>query len=252
MKAVSHDLEPLSDWIMENRWPTLPCPACHRRTLAPEKLVTQETEQSERWHSEDHWEPEWISGFFHGTFRCANTSCREVAVAVGDMKVDAVFVPGTRNWHGEYGEFLLLRSMLPALPLIDWPDRAPQSVRERVDDASRVLWSDANSAANRLRAAVEELLTAQRIRKQDDKRKRLSTHARIELLREKKSVVADVLEAVKWIGNEGSHEDVLSVVDVLRGAALLEKAVHLIYDTSEADLLRLAKEINKKKGLSRR
>jgi uncharacterized protein DUF4145 len=58
-----------------------------------------------------------------------------------------------------------------------------------------------------------------RFRNSNGKRRRLSTHERITEFR-KSEGAADSLEAVKWIGNQGSHESALSATDVLDGAEL--------------------------------
>ncbi|MFE5258113.1 DUF4145 domain-containing protein [Streptomyces coelicoflavus] len=138
------------------------------------------------------------------------------------------------------------------------PDSCPAPVKDRVQDAARVIWADAGSAANRLRSAIEELLTAQKIPRtklvtrrgpaQVKRRLRLSTQARIEILRSKESEAADLLEAVKWIGNSGSHEGSVTVEDVLNGVVLLEHALHTLYDRRAKDLAKIAKQINNRKG----
>ncbi len=49
---------------------------------------------------------------------------------------------------------------------------------------------------------------------------------------------------MKWIGNDGSHTAALPLKGVLEGAALLERALHLVYDQTAAELDQLAREIN--------
>jgi hypothetical protein len=49
---------------------------------------------------------------------------------------------------------------------------------------------------------------------------------------------------VKWIGNDGSHTAALPLKDVLEGVALLERALHLVYDRTAEELDQLADEIN--------
>jgi hypothetical protein len=61
--------------------------------------------------------------------------------------------------------------------------------------------------------------------------------------------VADALEAVKWIGNGGSHDDKLTATDVLDGAEILELAVKALYDRTEAELMSKVRSINKRRGL---
>ena len=56
----------------------------------------------------------------------------------------------------------------------------------------------------------------------------------------------ELLEAVKWIGNQGTHEDSLTVADVLKSAAFLHRALELLYETrvDDSDILDRAKRIN--------
>ena len=70
-------------------------------------------------------------------------------------------------------------------------------------------------------------------------------HKRIDAWYTSHHAVADAIEAVKWIGNGGSHDDSLTVEDVLDGARILELAVKALYDKSEAKLMAKVKVINR-------
>ncbi|KAF5998823.1 hypothetical protein BOG92_050600 [Streptomyces sp. WAC00263] len=59
---------------------------------------------------------------------------------------------------------------------------------------------------------------------------------------------ADLLLAVKWIRNVGSHEDVLRVPDVLEGVEFLDQALSLIYDTNRDDMKKKASEVTARQG----
>jgi hypothetical protein len=197
----------------------------------------------------DHeaWEPEWIHGFFTLSANCTSRECDAVALVVGDMKVDAD-VDDRGHWHGEYETFYRVRYVDPPLALVHLPSGCPETVSKAIADASRVIWIDSGSAANRLRTVVELLLTALGVRKTTAGRKRMTTHARIEALRSTRPDVADALEAVKWIGNVGSHQESPPTKDVLEGSALLEHALKLVYDASEKEIARLVKQVNKRRG----
>ncbi|MFJ4467353.1 DUF4145 domain-containing protein [Streptomyces sp. NPDC089424] len=56
---------------------------------------------------------------------------------------------------------------------------------------------------------------------------------------------ADLLLAVKSIGNAGSHEDVLRITDVLEGVKFLDHALSLIYETNPDDMTRRASEVTR-------
>lgn len=255
---MAHDLAEVTSWFEEGHWPHMPCGYCGKGHLLAD-VTTTESASSSRHRDHEGWEPEWITGVFSGVLTCSNPACGEHSAVIGEMKVDAKLT-SSRDWDGQYATFLKIEMVSPALPLLQFPDATPTAVRARVSAASSILWAQPSAAANRLRSAVEELLTARGVRKTQDmspkagaksgrKRRRLTTHERIELLRKNEPVIADALEAVKWIGNEGSHEEGLTALDVLSGVRLLARAIELSYDTNPTELARLAAKINKKKGI---
>lgn len=123
------------------------------------------------------------------------------------MKVDTD-VDERGHWYGQYETFYELKYCEPALRLLAVPAGTPE-----------LIWLNPSSAANRLRAAIDQLLTDLGVSKSG------STHKRIERLAAPRPEVATVLEAVKWIGNDGSHMAALPLKDVLEGVALLERAL---------------------------
>ena len=139
---------------------------------------------------------------------------------------------------------------MPALQIIVLPVNTPSAVAERVAEAATVLWADPSAAANRLRLAIEELLTALRVRRTQiihGKRSLLPTRQRIAAYKAKNMRVGEILEAVKWIGNQGSHESDLTVTQVLVGAELLEYAMQTLFDDRDARIARRVKAINRLK-----
>ena len=118
-----------------------------------------------------------------------------------------------------------------------------------------MLWTSPDLAATQLRLAVEELLTSRGVKRTfvtaKRKRKRLSTQERLDIFAVTHPDVVHALEAVKWIGNAGTHETGLAVKDVVAGAKFLELALRRLYDTSEAELITTAKDINRRRGLPR-
>ena len=61
---------------------------------------------------------------------------------------------------------------------------------------------------------------------------------------------AKSLEAVKWLGNVGSHAnlDSLTIDDLLDGFDLFEHAIERVYVRRAEDLSKMAARINKQKG----
>jgi hypothetical protein len=61
--------------------------------------------------------------------------------------------------------------------------------------------------------------------------------------------LVDMLLAVKWLGNAGSHDgDKPTIADVRMTYDLLEHVLSEIYEKKTGELKAVAKKINKKKG----
>lgn len=228
-------LLPLGSWFPSGNWPHLPCGACATGELQIGK--PNEIDVAERDRDHPGWEPEWTHGHFSVQAECTNGECRSIALIAGKMKVDTV-VDEHGHWHGQYDTYYEIQYCEPALRLLAVPDGTPDDVKRAIVSASQVIWINPSSAANRLRAAIEQLLTDLGVSE------RGSAHRRIERLAASRPEVATVLEAVKWIGNDGSHTAALPLKDVLEGVALLERALILVYDRSAEELYQLAREIN--------
>ena len=185
----------------------------------------------------------------HGLLRCAIPACREAVAIADDYGVDLDIKDDART--AEF-DFFRLRFATPALKIILSPPATPEPVMKAIESAAAVVWVDANAAADRLRVAIDELLTAYgvpRFRNSNGKRRRIPTDIRIEEFERYEGGVADTLEAVKWIGNQGSHESGLSATDVLDGADLLSFALKQLYDRSEEEIGRRVRAVNKRRGL---
>ncbi|MFD7869954.1 DUF4145 domain-containing protein [Microbacterium sp. NPDC059771] len=250
---MHHVLTPYSTWLQEDDWPRHACPRCGRPTLEPKQLTHHRDEKSDETvtlANQQMGPRDELSGTFEGHLACARSACGQAVSIAGDWRYvldfdeDELVEIFTNEYHVRY--------MNPAPLLIDLPARTPAKVQAAVRAASEVVWLNASAVANQLRQAVEELLTAKKVKRQVHSAKnkvvKLKTHQRIELYRGVNSEVADLLEAVKWIGNSGSHESSLTVADVLNGAGYLALALRRLYDTSDAELLAQVKAVNKKRG----
>ena len=115
------------------------------------------------------------------------------------------------------------------------------------------MWLDIGSSANRLRTAIEAFLNERKVPKtttKNGKRVPLNLHCRIIRFRIKNADAADSLEAVKWLGNVGSHAnlDSLTIDDLLDGFELFEHAIERVYVRRAERLSKTAAKINKLKG----
>lgn len=123
-------------------------------------------------------------------------------------------------------------------------------MREGVRRASRVLFADPGLAATALRATVELFLTSESIAATRSNGQFRSAHERINEWRDadpSRPPVSDLLFAVKWLGNAGTHEDTnLLTIEVLDGARVLDEAFHRLFTGPDIDLY--ARTINEARG----
>lgn len=230
-------------------WPLIQCPHCRMSSLEPTLEVFEDSASLTERNDPD-WDPGRIFGFFYGTYGCSRTQCNKRHAVAGAWRVD---------WDPELSvdedldEETLTKSYevkfaIPPLPIAELPEKVPNLVQDLVESASSVILSDPSAAANRIRSAIEATLDDQRVKKlKPNRRDRLTTHGRILEFQAKNPDAAELLMAMKWIGNLGSHErSPLPLNMVLDGIELFAGALELIYDRRKLELARRAAQINKR------
>ena len=218
-----------------------------------DSLKSEETAASIKSRNDDFFSFEMIEGRFSCLFSCPH--CKETVAVAGTY-----WVQDDRIYDQEYGEageileYYRPRYFSEAPPLIQLPDKTPDTVREEITKAFQLFWLDEEACGNRIRSAVEQLLTINGIPKTElvkkgasQKRNLLSLHRRIERFKKKRPELAEQLFAIKWIGNAGSHASGLNIEDLKDGFLLLELVLKELYDSSRRNALRIAKAVNKRK-----
>ena len=191
-----------------NEIPALPCPRCGKgRMNAKKPKEGLEPAYSINEHSHDAWEPSWVTERYVLEFRCGEAKCGEVSV----MVCDAAAVEALDEEHGWiYETQLTPKYVFPAPHLFQIPENVPKSISEPLIDAFTHYWGDEASSANKLRVSVEALMDHWAIPKlvqgKNKKAWQLSLQGRIELAAKNGFGEKDALEAVKWVGNVGSHD----------------------------------------------
>ena len=249
-RSMADDLRAFDGWFYA--WPSAPCPVCKLGDLHPnnESIKNVTTTDYDRNKDDEAWEPDWEYGFFHGILYCARPACAEKVIVSGEYRV---VESQTEAWV--YYDQFRLRYAIPALPLAVAPPDTPKAIVDEIERASRIVWADPAGAANALRRAVEALLDYQHIKKtkmSQSKRRYMSAHERINIFKAKEPKAAASMEAVKWLGNAGSHDSaVLTSTHCVESAEYLNHALKLLYDKSDIELSKRVKVINKAKGLQR-
>lgn len=237
-----------------NHVPDWQCPRCGARLiLVKESLCSSETVESKRIPRDDVWEPDWITYIFSASFKCVDPQCGEFVATCGKGTVDVRYDEDEdgfpiQNWEDHYYP----QHFTPHLQIFDIPNSVPKEVSNELENSFSVFFSDSDASGNHLRCAAENILDYLRVprarnSKKTRKRSPLYLHNRIEALAGKYSEVKDLLLAIKWLGNAGSHSrSELRKDDILDGYVLFEEVLKLIFFPSEARTI--AKVINKNKG----
>ena len=236
----------------KDKAPPWPCPSCVGGTIALDvkTLQAEETPGSKSGRGHEEWDPTWESYRFTAFFRCTRPECQEIVVACGDSET-------VEEFDQQYGQVFEAahrpRCFVPSLPVLRSSNHWPEEVRGNLGAAFGVFWQDPDACANRVRAAVEAALDDQGVKRfgvnKKGKRYRLNLGDRIQQFAKVKPELADMLTAVRWIGNFGSHEvGAVTRSDVLDGLELFEHVLVELFDKRSARLKSIAKKIAKKKG----
>jgi len=233
------------DWI---------CPKCHKGVLRikPETFHSEELAHS-RDHSHDMCEPEWIEYVYSCLLYCTNDNCKEVVASAGTGSVDwSVGEDEHGNPEQVYEDYFSPKHFEPALKIITIPEECPEEVAEPIDESFGLVFSSPSSAANSIRVAVEQLLTDLKVKRfnmANGKRRFISLHQRIKLVPQKHEEIRDLILAIKWLGNAGSHSrSAISFDDVMDAYEFLDHILQEVYVQKAKKLKAKAKVVNKKKG----
>lgn len=234
------------DWV---------CPTCNRGILRIKEGTFQRVElrDSREARSHDAWEPEWIAYVYTTLLICSNDKCKEVVVNSGTGSVDWDIIEDEHGVPDQvYKDIFLPKHFEPHLRLIRIPDDCPETVTTLLNESFKLFFSSPGAAANSVRAAIEELLTELKIKRfstNNGKRRFINLHQRINLLPVKYAPFKDMILAIKWLGNAGSHgHGEVTMDDVMDAYELTEHILEEIYEPKMKKLKAIAKKVNNKKG----
>lgn len=242
-------------------WPSFRCPTCSVGVLKydPKRATVEETVNSKRAHGHEAWEPEWIRKRFSAPLICSNPTCSDLVIVCGTVGVEwDWYYDEDGGTQQSYDEVFEPHYFEPSLDFFPIPQECPESVSGEIRKAFSLIWSDAPSAGNKLRVALEALLDAHKVPKRGKiskgknkgKMNPLNLHRRIERFAVKKEKAAEQLMAIKWLGNSGSHSTMSDLIfeDVLDAFEHFEYALDLIYMRTSERLERRAQKIDRIKG----
>jgi hypothetical protein len=188
---------------------------------------------------------------FIALLKCDYPSCGESATVAGDHH--SIYInDGSDAGYDEhsYEVFSIVPSPLP----FRLDKKIPVAIAKIVREAAALFWADHKAAANRSREVIEAVLTDLGIPETKPKGGWMALHKRIELFalldNGKWAEQAEILEAAKWLGNEGTHATI-SREEAIDAFDMLEAVLNDIYVRQRDELLKKVKATNTKYGKSK-
>ena len=221
--------------------PGFPCPACDRGIMAVSNgsFTVTETTPSARRRQKERVKPQDVEHRFIMLLECSVEDCKELMSVHGDA---ALYERNYRE-HRTQAPSLLLKpkGMNPAPPLASIPAETPAAVARDIKIAFRLFWVDLGACANRLRIAVERILDAMEVK--DGK-----LVDRINAFEEREPEHAGTFDALRYVGNVGSHEGDVERVAVLDAFELLQEAIAELFGRRSAKINEMRQRLIKSKG----
>ena len=252
------DKELLTSYFTTNQNTYWPCSNCSNGYLLlnEDTFFSEETSASQKTQSHYGWEPELISLVYSCIFRCSNNNCNEQFVSSGH---------GCLDWDIEEDEHGIEKQvyspcfepyyLYPSLKIIDIPKNVPNDITNQLNKSFELFFSSPSAAINHARSALELILNHLKVPKttidrKKNKRVKINLHNRIEKLAKQHSELKELLLAIKWIGNEGSHpKKSLTKNNVIDLYEILEHVLSELFENKSKTILAKAKKINKAKGI---
>lgn len=249
------DRQPYELSFTADQLPDWTCPACQKAilVLSQDSFHFTETAASSRAHQDDNWEPEWIEYVYTCQLKCPNSACGELVVSCGNGSVDCYEGYDDDGYPVQmWADRFTPKFFYPNLKMFKIPSKTPDGVVDELDQSFTLLFANPSSASNHVRIAVEDILTALRVKRYRvirGSRRVISLHERITLMPTKYDGIRGLLLAVKWLGNAGSHSaQSVTLDDVLDAYEIMEVILEELYATRKRAATSLAKMINRKRG----
>lgn len=186
---------------------------------------------------------------FSGNFDCDTCHNKTSTIGNGAIRTCYDLDSETGQCHEWEDETCLPTFFSPQVSLFQPVQGTPASVVNALNRSFMIAWMDISASCNILRTVVEKLFNE---KWPDIKGKTL--HRKIEAL-QMYSVddpismkVCTYLTAIKFLGNEASHDDVLEERDLAVAFELIEQILITLYDSRQQKLDVWAKMVTDAKG----
>ena len=219
------------------------CSSCNSSSLyfKSDFLKTTESKESIEKHNYHGWCTDEVSLIFSGILSCKVCNESHAISGIGFLERDY-----NEYESNDYIEVLIPKYINPTLDIFKIPSNTPDKLKEIIKSSFSLAWSDYPAAGNRLRVALEVII--------DNLIPSTNTNDslgnKINKIPQSNSDIQKVMKAIKWLGNEASHDAELIECDLAFAFEATEFILNKLYpDADKAPhILSQAEQINKNKG----
>lgn len=240
-------------------WPCARCKRGHLQLLKNFEPTIRSCAAYRLLDFEEYSDIEQDTGVVSLVAECSFNGCQEAYAICGSYHTEMA-----DDNNGQEFEISVchVNAVVPTLEPINIPAQCPENVRAQFRSAFSIMWLDPNPALNRVRTALELLLdhfkvsrTRVVVKKGTRKRARLDLHNRIEKFGTQRKSVADLIPsllAVKYLGNDGTHDTTADADDFFDALDLSENLLSRLFDPNHTTNAQLTDEVLKRKGRRKR
>lgn len=218
-----------------------PCPTCGQKTLRilEDSFVCKETASTTKMLSDEWFDLEYVSSIFSCMSQCIRQECNEVVACSGRSGLE----PDWDDHNGiQYKPWYEPLSFIPGLKLFTLPEKCPVKISAPLETSFTLSKLCPGAAANLIRISIEELLTA--IDVPNKKGDRL--HNRIKAIPDNYSRFQDLLMAIKFLGNAGSHSyEKVTTDDLDNSYEIMNFILSDLYSDNRKKVSELANNLDK-------
>ncbi|MDC7711659.1 DUF4145 domain-containing protein [Vogesella indigofera] len=176
---------------------------------------------------------------FKAKLKC--TACDEIHHVLGYGEIDFVFDPdGEEYFDEDVGHQMQTRKVMrlipnnffPAPPLLRLrPEHKDEEFAKALRQSFQLFWIDPASCANKIRTAMEYLLDCPpfEIETKDKNGDELDFNNRLQKLNASHADYFGQFNALRWLGNSGTHELSVKRSDVLKAYGVIDSIFHQLF-----------------------
>jgi len=170
---------------------------------------------------------QWVQHKFVGFLKCKG--CGESVAFGGRAEIPQKNPNGSTYLSTRlYPEYFS-----PPLPFFSLDNRYPSSVRQSFTRSFGFVFNDTASAANAIRQGIESILDEIGISRGEQGKRKLALYDRIELFSVSNKGCAELLDGIRFLGNEGSHSGKVNRADVISAFGVIDHVLEEVFIRSE-------------------